>query len=105
MTETPSALAIDPVCGMTVDPRTAAAHVRYRDSDYYFCAKRCAERFQATPETFLAPKVMQLTHPSSAHAIDGPPHAHVSTRPVVKPAATDARMYVCPMHPEVRQKG
>jgi YHS domain-containing protein len=38
-------VAVDPVCGMTVDPETAAAH-RSRDGvDVWFCGTDCAERF------------------------------------------------------------
>ncbi len=46
----PGGSVVDPVCGMTVDPATAAAH-RIRDGvDYWFCGSGCAERFdeQAT---------------------------------------------------------
>ncbi len=39
--------AIDPVCGMTVDPRGAAAHRRIDGSDYWFCSRGCAETFDA----------------------------------------------------------
>jgi len=44
----PSAV-IDPVCGMTVDPATAAASYEYNGKTYYFCAVRCKERFPADP--------------------------------------------------------
>jgi len=46
---------VDPVCGMTVDPATAAAHRRHREQDYYFCSDTCAEAFDANPEHTLAP--------------------------------------------------
>jgi YHS domain-containing protein/uncharacterized membrane protein YraQ (UPF0718 family) len=42
---TPQSSAIDPICGMTVDPATAAAHRRVGDVDYYFCNVGCAESF------------------------------------------------------------
>ena len=41
--------AVDPVCGMTVDPATASAHVRHAGRDYYFCNPGCADRFSADP--------------------------------------------------------
>ena len=68
---------VDPVCGMTVDPAKAAGHVEHRGQTYYFCGKRCVERFRADPDAFL---------PGQA-----PPP------PVAAPGAT----YTCPMHPEV----
>ena len=44
--------AIDPVCGMTVDPATAAAHREYKGRDIWFCNVGCAERFDADPERY-----------------------------------------------------
>src|SRR5687768_15973688 len=38
---------IDPVCGMTVQPATAAGSYDYRGKKYYFCATRCLEKFRA----------------------------------------------------------
>src|ERR1700676_1021511 len=44
----------DPVCGMTVDPSKAAAKQEFRGNAYYFCSKRCAERFAKEPDKFLS---------------------------------------------------
>src|SRR4030088_2411928 len=44
----------DPVCGMTVDPGKAAAKQELRGNTYYFCSKRCADRFAKEPEKFLS---------------------------------------------------
>ena len=44
---------IDPVCGMTVDPTTAAGHYDYQGNKYYFCAVSCLDKFKADPERFL----------------------------------------------------
>jgi YHS domain-containing protein/uncharacterized membrane protein YraQ (UPF0718 family) len=43
------ATAVDPVCGMTVDPERAAAHRHYDGADYYFCSPGCAAAFDAAP--------------------------------------------------------
>ncbi len=40
---------VDPVCGMEVDPASAAATVRQNGQDYYFCSNHCAKRFQEKP--------------------------------------------------------
>ncbi len=48
------AMALDPVCGMTVDPRTARHHTTYQERDYWFCCGGCRERFIAAPERILA---------------------------------------------------
>jgi Cu+-exporting ATPase len=42
----------DPVCGMTVDPKTAAAHVDHAGTTYHFCSQGCAERFKAEPSKY-----------------------------------------------------
>jgi len=39
----------DPVCGMSVDPNTAAASVEHEGVTYYFCGKGCAKSFRADP--------------------------------------------------------
>jgi len=44
-----SAKTVDPVCGMSVDPATAAATVDYEGHTYYFCGKGCAKSFSADP--------------------------------------------------------
>ena len=49
-------MAIDPVCGMTVDPATAAAVRTHEGRNYFFCAVGCAEAFEADPEPYLAGK-------------------------------------------------
>ncbi|MCX7624000.1 MAG: XdhC family protein [Thermomicrobium sp.] len=46
--------AIDPVCGMTVDPATARHVVEYRGQRYYFCCPACRRLFEADPESYLA---------------------------------------------------
>ncbi len=70
--------AVDPVCGMTVDPAAArgGAHTHHA-AEYFFCSDKCRQKFIAAPEKYLAPV--------------GAPVA----------AATLARSYTCPMHPEV----
>jgi P-type Cu+ transporter len=44
-----SAKVIDPICGMTVAPDTAAASVEHEGHTYYFCGKGCAKSFRADP--------------------------------------------------------
>lgn len=42
----------DPVCGMRVDPETAAAHAGHAGRTYYFCSKNCADLFKAHPARY-----------------------------------------------------
>jgi YHS domain-containing protein len=43
---------IDPVCGMSIDPATAAAHTVFEGRDYYFCSTECLGLFQKDPEKY-----------------------------------------------------
>jgi Cu+-exporting ATPase len=49
-------MAIDPVCKMTVDEKTAAATSTYKGKKYYFCAVGCKKAFDANPEKYLKAK-------------------------------------------------
>ncbi len=71
--------AIDPVCGMTVDPHTAQHRAEYRGHTYYFCAPGCRAKFVTDPQKYLGPRAPE---------------------PVIEGA-----IYTCPMHPEIRQHG
>lgn len=50
----PEASAIDPICGMTVDVATAEFRSQYRDTFYYFCCAGCMQRFEKSPEQYVA---------------------------------------------------
>ena len=45
-------LATDPVCGMSVDPGTAAHVLEHEGTKYYFCCSHCLEKFRATPAKY-----------------------------------------------------
>ncbi|WP_292027010.1 heavy metal translocating P-type ATPase [Brevundimonas sp. UBA2416] len=74
------AKAVDPVCGMTVDPATAAHRTAHEGRDYFFCSAGCRTKFVAEPDRYLGEK------PQPAPVVPG-------------------AIYTCPMHPEVRQDG
>jgi YHS domain-containing protein len=46
-------MMVDPVCGMDVDPATAAATSVYKGKTYYFCAKDEKVQFDKDPEKYL----------------------------------------------------
>ncbi|MGA2826546.1 MAG: permease [Streptosporangiaceae bacterium] len=50
----PGAEAVDPVCGMTVDPATATAHASHDGQEYYFCSPGCRDHFSAGPASFAS---------------------------------------------------
>jgi Cu+-exporting ATPase len=44
----------DPVCGMDIDPATAAGKSEYKGQTYYFCSLGCKKSFDKEPEKYLA---------------------------------------------------
>ena len=76
------AAAIDPVCGMTVQPATAAGSYEYQGKTYYFCATSCLTKFRAEPIHYLTPPEQRA--------------------PRVMPVPSGGVVeYICPMDPEV----
>ena len=45
----------DPVCGMQVDPQSAARTAAYEVQTYFFCSPACKKAFEADPEQYLEP--------------------------------------------------
>jgi Cu+-exporting ATPase len=81
-------MAIDPVCGMTVNPDKARLSHQHDGQIFYFCSAVCLNQFRNEPAKYLG-------RPHSDHAL------HATTR---KPsAAADRRTYTCPMHPQIVQ--
>jgi Cu+-exporting ATPase len=78
--------AIDPVCGMKVDPAKASATEQHDGTTYFFCSKGCAAKFRIDASKYLGPK------PSSV----------ISKRQV---ADQQQMTYICPMDPEVSKTG
>ncbi len=83
------AMAIDPVCGMTV-ANTSQHAAQLQDQRYVFCSKGCREKFLAEPTKYLA-----MSH-------EPQPHSAAVADDHSTPPGT---IYTCPMHPEVRQIG
>ncbi len=42
----------DPVCGMTVDPKTAAGSSEYQGKTYFFCSPGCKKQFTDNPAKY-----------------------------------------------------
>jgi P-type Cu+ transporter len=73
--------AVDPVCGMAVDPLTGVQKLKHNGHTYYFCADSCRTKFAKEPGRYLTPGPAQTAAPTA-----GP-------------------IYTCPMHPEILQNG
>jgi Cu+-exporting ATPase len=75
--------AIDPVCGMTIDPAKSRHCHQHKSHDYVFCSAGCRSKFVANPEQYLN---------KSAEASAAKP-------------APEGTIYTCPMHQQIRQVG
>ena len=42
----------DPVCGMQVDPTSAAGSAEWNGKTYYFCSANCRRQFEAEPARY-----------------------------------------------------
>src|SRR5580765_5014671 len=71
---------IDPICGMTVSPETAAGEYESDGTTYYFCSKGCLEKFKKDPASFIEPHEQTEAPPEDVE-------------------------YTCPMHPQIVQIG
>jgi heavy metal translocating P-type ATPase len=123
--------ATDPVCGMTVDPASAAHQSTYEGKTYYFCSAGCFERFEADPARYAHhvggshdDEPTAHTEPHTGHGhhhdqeahqghvtgevnhpVDHQPVSPAAPAPPAEAAADAATEWTCPMHPEIRRPG
>ncbi len=45
-------MTTDPVCGMPVDPKTAAGSASYQGTMFWFCSPHCVAKFNADPQRY-----------------------------------------------------
>src|SRR5687768_17016115 len=50
---------IDPVCGMSVDPASAARYTDFHGHTYHFCSDTCKTKFDADPDKYVKKDVEQ----------------------------------------------
>ena len=86
-------LVTDPVCGMHIDPATAAGHSDYRGTRYYFCNPSCRDALRGGSGAIPPRRPRPAPRRPCRSCIR-------RIRPAAHPKAT---AYVCPMDPEVRQ--
>ncbi len=106
--------AVDPVCGMAVNPFDAFAVESYNGQDYALCSAQCQDAFLLDPAKYAnsvpAPSAAprgdhesrdpntEYRHTSSERAAPGGAAPLAASPPAQPPPAS----YVCPMDPEVR---
>src|ERR1041385_7565310 len=64
-------MAVDPVCGMTVDPAKAAGQFEHKGETYFSCSKGCLAKFAAEPEKHLAGAREPMAHGPAVLSIGG----------------------------------
>lgn len=79
---------VDPVCGMTVNPEKCAGSHTHNGKSYYFCGKGCLAKFQASPETYLKPKLVSIG---------------IAPAPKPAPKPMPGLKFTCPMDPQIIQ--
>lgn len=42
----------DPVCGMQIEPKSAAARTTYESQEVYFCSDQCRRDFETDPARY-----------------------------------------------------
>jgi YHS domain-containing protein len=52
----------DPVCGMDIDPATAAGTSEYKGQTYYFCSPGCKKSFDKDPEKYVGQSDQEHHH-------------------------------------------
>ncbi len=111
---------IDPVCGMSIEEKDAAATTVYGGKTYFFCSSSCKTKFDQNPQAFLGAKTAPVPeplprpegrlytcpmHPEIRQAHPGPcPKCGMALEPLT-PAAPSKTEWTCPMHPEIVQAG
>jgi P-type Cu+ transporter len=99
---------VDPVCGMTVNPASAAGSFEHRGDTYYFCSVHCLEKFRRAPTEVLSKPPVGMG--TQLVGIQRPHSESETSRAGAKDKAEPAseldsagKTYTCPMHPEVVQ--
>ena len=100
-----TSMVIDPVCGMTADPHSAAGSYEYKGNPYYFCSTHCLHKFREDPERFLNKPVPSTTvQPVGVQTANNPVATASGSdkrEPVATAPGSDKISYTCPMHPEI----
>ena len=49
----------DPVCGMTINSKDAAAKINHEGKAYFFCSTHCRDEFKQSPQRYTQGKAKQ----------------------------------------------
>ena len=95
-------MAIDPVCGMTVDEKRAAGKTTYEGKTYFFCSPFCLQKFEASPADYeqagagdRGPEAGKAARPSKEMAKDPICGMVVDKASALKSARAGRAYYFC----------
>ena len=71
-------MAIDPVCGMNVEEKSAAGNAVHSGTTYYFCSPKCQHEFEANPAKYAGISKTVHTHDHAQHHYHGMAEAKTS---------------------------
>lgn len=72
-------LAVDPVCGMQVNPAEAAGSTEFEGKTYHFCSATCQQKFADNPISYVSPGLQRQCAPVG-HGEHGPTVASTRAR-------------------------
>ena len=99
-------MALDPVCGMTVDPATArGGSFEHDGTTYYFCSNGCRTSFASDPAGWLKSGPRGMSHPVAPLTLRRAKDGSVKPGAVVPSPGPSKDTFTCPMHPEIVQQG
>ncbi|MBL8202732.1 MAG: heavy metal translocating P-type ATPase [Blastocatellia bacterium] len=84
-------LVIDPVCGMTVHPETAAGQHEYDGTTYYFCSTGCLHKFKTDPAAYLNQSPQPMAHTMSQPMVQLTPRSKSLPVMTALPSTADAK--------------
>jgi len=96
--------AVDPVCGMSVNPNNGRKR-QHDGKTYYFCSEGCARKFEADPAKYMNGKALATGSSAEHSCCHGADKAKTKETSANAPRLPDDAIYTCPMHPEVEQVG
>ena len=110
-------MAVDPICGMTINEKSAAGTLVYAGATYFFCSQDCLDKFKREPAKYRPSAKEPL--PEQLPAVPGTiyvcpmdpevreskpgacPKCGMALEPETPAAPAVKTEYVCPMHPEI----
>lgn len=93
-------MAIDPICGMTVNADTTKHKTTHNNKTYYFCSAHCLAKFEASPQQYAIYE--QVVNSCCGCQHDDQDSTDQTTKTAASTKHNSA--YICPMCPDVHQQ-